>query len=308
MGACCGKNNNKMDPSESAAKFTCFDCCCGGTKEKSKFSKLSADVIYYILLYNQQAIDSLVYVQAIFFVVWQMLALVPGFALYNGVVNGPANAVTHFGWWSAIEFVVIVIGVRSTMFQLSIPGNVNKLEFPARQATEFNQFYLFMLIIGVISNIVQLGLTINELAYGSGQLAATYLGFGIYFCCQIGAVAFFLYPWIAFRVWVYSQHLKLACGDKVLIFDATPVIKPAADLTMPEEELILPKEEEQQQQLPKKQEVQAEEEEEEETPQEVNVLDVPKPGTAAASQIGTRFNGGVVTPLMAQALYSRKNK
>ncbi len=305
MGACCGKNKNVPSDS-SSAKFTCFDCCCGGTKEKSKFSKLSADVIYYILLYNQQAIDSLVYIQAIFFGVWQMLALVPGFALYNGVVNGPANAVTHFGWWSLIEFVVIIVGVRSTMFQLSIPGNVNKLEFPARQATEYNQFYLFMLIVGVISNIVQLGLTINELAYGSGQLASTYLGFGIYFCCQIGAVAFFLYPWIAFRVWVYSQHLKLACGDKVLIFDATPVIKP--DVLLPEEE------EEQVTTKPKEEEepvVTQPQEQEQETPQEVNVLDVPKPQPAPkpdlASQIGSRFNGGVITPLMAQA-YSRKNK
>jgi hypothetical protein len=301
MGACCGKNNGTA-PSVSV-KFTCFDCCCGGTKEKSKFSKLAADVIYFILLYNQQAIDSLVYIQAIFFGVWQMLALVPGFALYNGAVNGPANAITHFGWWSLIEFVVIALGIRCTMFQLSIPGNVNKLEFPARQATEFNQFYLFMLIVGFISNGVQLGLTINELAYGSGQLASTYLGFGIYFCCQIGAVAFFLYPWIAFRVWVYSQHLKLACADKVLLFDATPVFKP---------DVLLPEEEEEQQQT--KEEEPPATQQEEETPQEVNVLDVPKPqpapGAAAASQIGSssssRFNG-VITPLMAQA-YSRKNK
>jgi len=299
MGACCGKNKNV--PPDSSAKFTCFDCCCGGIKDKSKFSKLAPDVIYYILLYNQQAVDSLVFIQAIFFGVWQMLALVPGFALYNGAVNGPANAITHFGWWSLIEFVVIAVGIRSTMFQLSIPGNVNRLEFPARQANEFIQFYLFMLIVGFISNGVQLLLTVMELSYGSGQLASAYLGFGIYFACQIGVVMFAIYPWIAFRVWVYSQHLKLACGDKVLIFDATPVFKP--DVEFPEEELILPKEEEPPA-IPQQ-------EEEQETPQEVNVLDVPKPqpslGAAAASQIGSRFNGGVVTPLMAQA-YSRKNK
>jgi hypothetical protein len=221
-----------------------------------------------------------------------MLSLIPGFALYNGTA-GPANAVTHFGWWSLIEFLVILVGFRSTMFQLSVPGNVNKLEFPARQAAEFNNFYLFVLLIGLISNAVQFGLSINELAYGSGQLASEYLGFGIYFCCQIGVVAFFLYPWIAFRVWVYVQHLKLAVGNKVLVFDATPTTPMVLPTPEVEEEKLPPPEAEASPEAAKTEEFET---------KEPNV-----PVVNTASSIRRPING-VITPMMAKVLGDRKNK
>ncbi len=289
MGACCTKSVGN-----NSEKSSCFDCCCGGTREKSKFQSLTVEQTYFVLLWNQTSIDTLIFIQAIFFAVWQMLSLIPGFALYNGTA-GPANAVTHFGWWSLIEFLVILVGFRSTMFQLSVPGNVNKLEFPARQAAEYNNFYLFVLLIGLISNAVQFGLIINELAYGSGQLASEYLGFGIYFCCQIGVVAFFLYPWIAFRVWVYVQHLKLAVGNKVLVFDATP--------TTP---MVIPKEETtpQEETAPEAEETTLTKTEEFETKEPNSSV---TSTTATNSQIRRPING-VITPMMAKVLGDRKNK
>lgn len=288
MGNAC----RRQQQPEGTEKLSCMECCCSGVKDKSRFQNLSTEQIYCILLWNQTGINTLVWIQAIFFAVWQMLAMIPGFALYNGSA-GPANAVTHFGWWSLIEFFVILVGILSTTFQLSVPGNVNKLEFPARQASEYCQFYLFVLIIGFISYGVQFGLTINELAYGSGQLASDYLGFGIYFCCQIGIVAFGLYPWIWFRVWVYIQHLRLACAGKVLLFDATPSTTTVPTTTTTTKTEPLP----------------VKEEEQEEEVEEIVDETTPPVPPAGAPAVAKPIGSGIITPMMAK-LYSttQKNK
>jgi hypothetical protein len=312
MGACCSKK-------EPGAKTSCFANCCGGTQSKERFQKWTLEEVYYCLIYNQVAIDTLIFLQIILFAVWQMLALIPGFALYSGP-DGTVNSVTHFGWWSLIEAVVIIVGVRSTMFNLSLPDNLNKYEFPVKATQQYLFFYMFILVIGTASNLIHLVLTVIELSYGKSKLATDYLGFGIYFGAQL-ALAIIFSLWIIQRVYVYSRHLELALISQAVIFDMKP-----NTTTTTQAETIVPQIEEAEEQAEVEEQTNPEENKTEENAQEES--STPE---AAGKQIPTAtqvkqsvvnvgskltFNG-VITPMMAKALgksgnnnsnINRKNK
>jgi len=309
MGACCSKK-------ESGAKTSCFANCCGGTQSKERFKNWTLEEVYYCLIYNQVAIDTLIFLQIILFAVWQMLALIPGFALYSGP-DGTVNSVTHFGWWSLIEAVVIIVGVRSTMFNLSLPDNLNKCEFPVKATQQYLFFYMFILVIGTASNLIHLVLTVIELSYGKSKLATDYLGFGIYFGCQL-TLAIIFSLWIIQRVYVYSRHLELALVSQAVIFD----MKPNTTTTITQPETIVPQIEDAEEQAEEEKEQPEEQTQGETTPPIPEETEKQIPTATQVKQsvvnVGSKLTfNGVITPMMAKALgksgnnnsnINRKNK
>lgn len=227
--------------------FSCLDCCCGAAKSPKAYDPesgdggLSARDIYVMLTNNQLSVESIQLFQALFFALWLALSFVPGFALYDGS-PGHAHPVSHFGFWIIIEFAVIFVGRGSTGFKLSSPKDPNKLEYPIGKALTYLKFYIFMLIIGVLSNVAHAALSIVEIANCSSTLCVSHKGFLIATIAGLFALAFVIEIWLLLRVWVYQKNLGYSNMAAPSTFDVSPRQQKASRGSRPSGSDMLPSE------------------------------------------------------------------
>lgn len=184
----------------------CNDCFCAWSKAPKYFPR-NAEDIYSLLMNNGLGIDTLVFIQSLLFVIWQLFSLIQGFALYNG--NPAPSTVSNLGWWSALEFVVLMLGARATGFKLNLSTNMTQLELSVANSIKYLTFYVIALIIAIVAEIIHAVLLCAELVNGSGTLATTNPVFGWIFFGMI-IVMIGIDIWIAVRASIYRTNLNYA--------------------------------------------------------------------------------------------------
>lgn len=155
---------------------------------------------------NGLAITVGVILQGVVYSVWQNFSFVPGFALYDGsVVFG--TPVSHFGWWTTVQFWVIIAGAVAPYFGLHLPRSANKLQYPVMATQQYLIFYGIFLAIGIAVDLANVGVSLNEIAQCSSSLCVNQWGFLLAFIIMIGCRIVFVDAYLVFCVWCYYWNL-----------------------------------------------------------------------------------------------------
>lgn len=191
---------------DSDASVRCNECWCGSCKIPPMYPR-DSESVYMLLMSNALGIDTLVFIESMLYSIWMLFSLIQGFALYNG--NPGAGTVSNIAWWAVIEFVVLQLGARATGFKLNLSADMSMLELAVASARKFLLFYVIMLCLAVVANIVHLSLLIAELVRGSGTLATTNPGFGWAFLALL-IMLVIVDVFLAVRALVYRSNLNYA--------------------------------------------------------------------------------------------------
>lgn len=191
---------------DNDASVRCSDCFCGACKIPPYYPRNSEDV-YTLLMSNALGIDTLVFIETTLFCIWMLFSLIQGFSLYNGT-PGPST-VSNFAWWAVIQAIVMQLGARSTGFKLNVSSDLTMLELAVASARKFLLFYIIMLCLAVVANIIHLSLLIAELVNGSGTLATTNSGFGWAFLALL-IMLVIVDIFLAVRAGIYRSNLNYA--------------------------------------------------------------------------------------------------
>jgi len=192
-----------------------WDACCMGARQMSDFDpeqgdSLTTQEVYVLLWNNQTGIDVAVDIQLLIFFLWMITSLVKGFALFDGAL-GEVSAVSHIGWWAGIEAFVIYVGSRSTKFGLHYTKK-GVIQKGIDRTMMYLWFYQIVVILGVISHGVHVGLSIVEASKCSSTLCTDNYAFLIVFILLL-FVLIFMMGWVA--VWLipgYRSNLKYSLG------------------------------------------------------------------------------------------------
>lgn len=143
--------------------FSFVDCCAAPIRSKDKVMDMSVEEMEILLTSNQLGILVLVLMQFLLVLFWLGLSFVFGFALYDGSA-GTAHPVSHLGWWLMIELAVLCAGFMSYRFRMAPSSGMTKLEYSILDARNYLVFYVGLLIVGGISHIIHITLSIIEAA------------------------------------------------------------------------------------------------------------------------------------------------
>lgn len=200
---------------DESAGARCSDCFCGFGRNAKYFPK-SAEDVYNVLMNNALGILVLLFIQGLLYVIWQLFSLIPGFALYNG--NPGPNPVSNLGFWSAIDFIVLMIGGLSIWFRLNLSGNRSQLELSVSYSRKILLFYFICLMLAIVASIVHLALLIVELVNPTSTLGTTNPAFGWVFV-GILVVMIIMDICLSVRVMIYRSNLNYA-----LVLDTTGLL------------------------------------------------------------------------------------
>jgi len=201
---------------ESDASIQCNDCFCGPCRKPPYFPR-TAEGVYDMLMSNALGIDTLVFIQSTMYSIWLLFTLIQGFALYNG--NPGPSTVSNVAWWAVIEFIVLQLGARSTGYKLNLSSDMTVLELSVSNSKKFLLFYIIMLCLAVVANIVHIALLIAELVGGSGTLSTTNPVFGWVFLGVL-VVILIVDVFLAVRAAIYRSNMNYAnvLDDTGLLF------------------------------------------------------------------------------------------
>lgn len=180
-------------------------------------NSLSTKEVFVLLKNNQVGINVAVLIQVGVAVMWMLTSLVPGFALFDGA-PGEASAVSHIGWWAAIEVVIIYIGSQSTTFSLHY-NKQGQIEKGVDRAMTYLWFYQSALFLGAAAHIVHVVLALIESTNCTSTLCSSGNGFLV-------ALIVFLFILIIMLLWLalwlvpgYRRNLKysLAFGKNDMV-------------------------------------------------------------------------------------------
>jgi hypothetical protein len=144
------------------AEPSCADVCCL-PRDANSVQAMDNWQAVTLLTLTQVGVNTIVTIEVVLHIIWIMLDLVPGFALYDGPV-GSVSAYTHTGWWMAIDLIVIAVGAVSVYFGLSYVPAENVVERGLARNENWIIMYMIMLGIGVISLLVHAILSLFEVA------------------------------------------------------------------------------------------------------------------------------------------------
>lgn len=200
-----------------------WDVCCSGKRPDRDFDSSYAQVLTseqtYVLLESRRiGITFLMILQLLIQFVWQLTSLVPGAARYDGA-NGTVNALTHFGWWTCIEITVLFVGARVTLFRLHYSKR-GIIEKDARSADDFMWYYLWLLFIAAVANVVHFALSIAENSSCTSTLCANNQGWLITMIVLFIVLALLEF-WLMFRTWTYKKDLRNAVAYERIDLDMT---------------------------------------------------------------------------------------
>lgn len=214
--------------SNEGVEPSCADVCC---------LPRGADVVQQmdnwqsvtLLTLTQTGVVSVVAFQAALHLVWIMLDLVPGFALYDGPV-GSISAYTHTGWWMFIDLIVLLVGSVSVYFGLSYVPAENVIERGLARNENWIIMYMVMLGIGMISLVMHVILSFFEVASCNSTLCLNNYWVLIFFIVGliIDAVAL---GWGISRAYSFRTTLKnvMVKWNVLLVVETPPPLPPTAN-------------------------------------------------------------------------------
>lgn len=166
-----------------------------------------------LLRNDQTGINFLIIVHAFLFCLWLSLSMVSGFSIY--VVDpimltssGWAHSVSHIGWWAIIDFIVILISVKTPTFVLSASVGGRKLEYSVSKALDWIIFHAVCLCISVLADIVHIVLIILEITDNESVFVRG--SFALLVCFLVGRIfeAAIIKLWLLARLRMYEINLK----------------------------------------------------------------------------------------------------
>lgn len=188
------------------------DCCFYGARDPDEFDRngLTNEQTLVLLKYNQTGVVTIIFLALIVLVLWSIASIVPGFARFDGAA-GETSAISHIGWWIAIEIFVLVVGAMSTFFGLHYTKE-GAIEKGVGRVRSFLTFYIFVLAIAIAANITHLVLSGLELSNCTSTLCTSQKGFLIALLVILAVLAF-LEGWQIYRVVTYSNNLFNSLGN-----------------------------------------------------------------------------------------------
>lgn len=222
---------------EAVARPSGWDVCCAGGRRPADFdpemgNSLSTQEVFVLLKNNQVGINMAVLIQLGISVLWLLTSLVPGFALFDGA-PGETSAVSHIGWWAAIEIVVIYVGSQSTSFSLHY-NKKGQIEKGVDRAMTYLWFYQSVLFLAVAAHIVHVVLALIESTNCTSTLCVSGNGFLIALIVFLFILTFILL-WLA--LWLvpgYRRNLKYSLAfEKNDMVMMAPEPAPADDTYAP---------------------------------------------------------------------------
>jgi len=194
-----------------------WDACCGGRRVEDfnpeEGNSLTTREIFDLLKSNQTGINVVVWFQRLVLMLWLLTSLVPGFCLFDGA-PGAVSAVSHIGWWAAIEVFVLGVGATSTYFGLHYTQD-GVIEKGVDRTLTYLWFYQIVLVLGIIGHIVHDVLAWIEYSQCTSTLCTTQGGFLLTLCIALIVLIIVLMWTAVVLVPGYRRNLKysLAYGN-----------------------------------------------------------------------------------------------
>lgn len=188
-----------------------LDACCWPARRYTDFddqyeSSLTNAEALAVLRYNIAGVITIIIINGFLFSLWLLTSLVPGFCRFDGAA-GEASAISHIGWWAVIEFWVLLVGAMSVWFGLHYTRN-GKIEKGISNVRNFLVFYIIMLALAIIANIVHLVFSAIEWSNCTSTLCISYKGFLIAFVFLL-AILIVMEAWQIYRVLVYRRNIAI---------------------------------------------------------------------------------------------------
>ena len=191
------------------------DYCCRPARRDFDFDlknpgRLQNADVLTLLKYNQSGILFCLLILLLLQGPWYIFSVVPGFAKFDGAA-GETSAVSHTGWWLYIEAIAIFIGAMSIYFGLHYTKR-GTIEKGVGRTRDFLKFYVFVLVIAIIANIIHFVLCGIEYSNCTSTLCTQHGGFLVALMVLIGFIAF-VEMWQIYRVLTYSHNIFLTLAN-----------------------------------------------------------------------------------------------
>lgn len=226
--ACCrpawGAHNFMMDPEDKKRAL----------ERGEELPILNRAEALVLLKFNQAGIVTLQVIQLVLLVLWQIAAVVPGFARFDGAA-GEVSAVSHLGWWSAIELFTLYIGGISVYFGLHYSRN-GRIQKGVVRMRSYLAFYMAVLVGAMLANVAHTVLCGLEIANCTSTLCTLQRGFLIALIALLVTLSL-LEAWLIYRVAVYRTNMWYILGAGLEKFIIADVQNGGGDEEMPEPSL-----------------------------------------------------------------------
>ena len=191
------------------------DYCCRPARRDFDFDfknpgRLQNADVLTLLKYNQSGILFCLLILLVLQGPWYIFSVVPGFAKFDGAA-GETSAVSHTGWWLYIEAIAIFIGAMSIYFGLHYTKR-GTIEKGVGRTRDFLKFYVFVLVIAIIANIIHFVLCGIEYSNCTSTLCTQHSGFLVALMILIGFITF-VEMWQIYRVFTYSHNIFLTLAN-----------------------------------------------------------------------------------------------
>lgn len=191
----------------------CWDSCCRPHRHPDQFDGpqvvFNNQHVVELMKYNQVGVVTLLVISFAIVAVWSCFSIVPGFSLYDGT-SDELTAVSHTGWWLAIDVLVLLVGGLSVFLAFSL-NQADKIEISVHRMSGWLIFFVVLLSLGILSNIFHVVLSSTELSRCTSTLCTDNQPFLITLIAMLGALAF-IKGWTIYRVITYNSNMKYAFG------------------------------------------------------------------------------------------------
>jgi hypothetical protein len=189
----------------------CADVCgLARPAEDVNASSFSEDDAVTLLNLSQMGVIIVVGVQAMLHIVWAMLDLVPGFALYDGA-PGAISAYSHTSWWLVIDFIIILVGAVSVYFGLSYVPAQGAVERSLSRNLGWLTIYMVLLGVNFIALLLHFILSLFEIAHCDSSLCIN--NEGVLIALLVGLmVDALLNGWGIVRAYSFKRNLENVIG------------------------------------------------------------------------------------------------
>lgn len=116
--------------------------------------------------------------------VWVFFSIVEGFSIHNATPDNSFNAISHIFFWFGIEFLTIFVGAMTLFFDISVVSERDVMS-ELKRKTNTLIFWICLVILAMIANIIHITATAIELANCNSTLCISANGFLITFVIML---------------------------------------------------------------------------------------------------------------------------
>jgi len=112
------------------------------------------DSVFYRIKTSQTVLGANLLVHGVSCFFWSFLPIVNGFGRYDAAPPASFHAVSHTGWWLAIEFFVVLFGVFAVLF--TVQRVERGIALALLLTRRWLNFWMALVVGGIAANIVHL--------------------------------------------------------------------------------------------------------------------------------------------------------